>query len=544
MHSIHDTTSIQLRRFLRVIPLLLLATGALALGAAPAASESPTSPDVVRVTADAYTNPGAEHAIEVAPPAVAAQRAGLQATPPLRVTGASPYAASCGTTPDPDTEVEFSLAADRARPERLVGAWIQRAARAPAVAYSRDGGATWNVVVPPGLAACTGSDYLRSTDPWLGVGPDGVAYLVTLPAMSPAIQVSRSNDTGATWSFPVFVERRTEANRPDDKPTLAADPYRAGSVYVSWSRLRVESTPTCPTVFSSVEFSRSRDGARTWSAANTIDTPPAGWTDVIAQVLVPSPGQLLVVFSRRQVADNTGSPLPGGRVEFYATRSDDGGDSWSAPVLIGEGRNLSLADPETSTPIRSGLTPVFNAAAGTDGRAYVAWTDVLSEGASQLTIVGTRDGGRSWSPPHRLAKPSDRPMNPDVAVADNGSVALRFYDLREDEAGDEALSTRSWLRVSRNGHGFGREIPLGGVFDLRTAPVATGFTPGRFLGEYQGLVGVQEGFAVLFAQAQPQAQIGATDGFFSRVALSPTGPPRRPARQPWIQRGGPPLRAR
>jgi hypothetical protein len=117
-------------------------------------------------------------------------------------------------------------------------------------------------------------------------------------------------------------------------------------------------------------------------------------------------------------------------------------------------------------------------------------------------------------------------MNPDVAVADNGWVAVRFYDLREDELGDVALSTRSWLRVSRNGHGFGREVPLGGVFDLRAAPVATGFTPGRFLGEYQGLVGVQGGFAVLFAQAQPEAQIGATDGFFSGVELPPHGPPK------------------
>jgi Ca2+-binding RTX toxin-like protein len=95
---------------------------------------------------------------------------------------------------------------------------------------------------------------------------------------------------------------------------------------------------------------------------------------------------------------------------------------------------------------------------------------------------------------------------------------VRFYDLREDQAGDQALSTRSWLRVSPNGKEFGREIALAGAFDLRTAPVATGLTPGRFLGEYQGLVGVQEGFAVLFAQARPAAQIGPTDGFFSRAA--------------------------
>jgi hypothetical protein len=83
---------------------------------------------------------GASDAHAKVAPAGAAERAGLQAGPPIRVTGASPYPASCGATTYPDTEVEFSLTADRDRPERLVGTWIQHAPRAPAVAYSRDGG--------------------------------------------------------------------------------------------------------------------------------------------------------------------------------------------------------------------------------------------------------------------------------------------------------------------------------------------------------------------------------------------------------------------
>jgi hypothetical protein len=111
-------------------------------------------------------------------------------------------------------------------------------------------------------------------------------------------------------------------------------------------------------------------------------------------------------------------------------------------------------------------------------------------------------------------------MNPDLAVAGNRAVALRFYDLRADRAGDQPLSTRSWLRVSRDGRRAWRERRLGGVFDLRTAPVAAGTNPGRFLGEYQGLVGLPSGFATLFAQAQPRARVGPTDGFFRRIRFS------------------------
>jgi hypothetical protein len=40
-------------------------------------------------------------------------------------------------------------------------------------------------------------------------------------------------------------------------------------------------------------------------------------------------------------------------------------------------------------------------------------------------------------------------------------------------------------------------------------------------------VGVQGGFAVLFAAPQPEAQIGATDGFFTRVVLSSRRAPEK-----------------
>jgi hypothetical protein len=453
----------------------------------------------------------------------AAARAADHGGPIVRVTGATPYPEECGTSPYPDSEVEFSLAVDSSHPRRLVGSWIQDAPRAPAVAYSRDGGREWRVALPPKLAACTGSEYVRSTDPWLSVAPEGVSYLVTLPispsGTAPAIQVSRSGDTGRTWSDPVFVERRTEASEPDDKPTIAADPFASGKVYVTWSRRRVQSTSESTSVFNQIDFSRSTNGGRAWSQATTVDTPPSGWTDALAQILVPRRGQLLCVFSRRELADDQLFPLVGGHVRFYATRSKDRGRTWSRPVLIGRGENRSLQDTETATPIRSGATHVFGASSGTDGRVYFAWTQVGSDDQSRILLARSDDAGRSWSNARRVSGGAVRPMNPDLAVADNGMVALRFYDLREDQPGDEPLSTRSWIRLSKNGKRFGGERPLGGIFDLRAAPVASGLTPGRFLGEYQGLVGLPTGFAALFAQAEPEAQVGSTDGFFKRVGF-------------------------
>lgn len=459
--------------------------------------------------------------------AAAVVPSGLRVSPAKRVSGSSPYPASCPSDPKFGVAgVEFSLAADPARPRRLVGAWIQSPPRSVTVGSSSDGGRGWRLVVPPRLATCTGGAYLRSVDPWLSVGPDGVAYLSTLPVTGggegvAAVQVSRSADGGRTWSGPAFVDRRTDAVQTDDKPTVAADPFRARAAYVNWERLHIQRTAAATFLPFWVDFSRTRDGGRSWSPPTTIDRPPVGWTDDVSQVLVPGRGVLLCVFSRVELASNHVFPLPGGRVLLLAKRSLDGGHSWSRSVQIGTGRNFFLTDAERSTPIRSAETVLVTAATGPGARVYATWADVGGRNTSRILLSASRDAGRTWSRPRSASRGARRPMLPTVAVAPNGALALTFYDLRPARPGGAALPTRAWIRYSRDAGRQWQERPLGGVFDLRTAPVATGFTPGRFLGDYEGLVPLPNGFGALFAQARPQARVGSTDGFFAR--LTPAG---------------------
>jgi hypothetical protein len=227
--------------------------------------------------------------------------------------------------------------------------------------------------------------------------------------------------------------------------------------------------------------------------------------------------------SRVESTANHLTALPGGRVRFYATRSRDRGRRWAQPTLIGRGLDLALQDAELSTPIRSGTTQFLSAATGPNGRVGVAWSAVSAPETSRIMLAMSDDAGRTWSRPRSISTGADRPLNPDLAIAGNGAVAVRFFDLRADRAGDQALSTQSWLRASPDGRHAWQERRIGGVFDLRTAPVVPSGTPGRFLGEYQGLVGQAGGLAALFAQAQPQARTGPTDGFFTRVRLAGAG---------------------
>jgi hypothetical protein len=116
---------------------------------------------------------------------------------------------------------------------------------------------------------------------------------------------------------------------------------------------------------------------------------------------------------------------------------------------------------------------------------------------------------------------TSRGFIPDLAVAREGTVAVRFYDLRNDRPGDPALTADSWLRYSFDRGRHWGEKRLGGSFDLRNAPLVNGrpLATGLFIGDYEGLVAMPGGFATVFARAHPTTSRGATDLFFARVKV-------------------------
>ncbi len=104
-------------------------------------------------------------------------------------------------------------------------------------------------------------------------------------------------------------------------------------------------------------------------------------------------------------------------------------------------------------------------------------------------------------------------------MTSDGTVGVRFYDLRRDRPGDATLTTDSWFRHS---HDRGPPLARGAarsLFDLRTATAAGGVNSGLFLGDYQAVVALPDGFATVFARARPAARQGPSDIFFTRIKL-------------------------
>jgi hypothetical protein len=294
----------------------------------------------------------------------------------------------------------------------------------------------------------------------------GIANLTHLPGPTgpgpePMQVVSRSGDGGLSWSLPATVQFAPGVY--SDKSAATADPLRRGRAYEVWT---LRTGPEDDT--GSAWFSRSVDGGRTWSPQRLVYDPgkehvapfcvaiavlphrvlldvmtvfddTTGTSDVMAARSVDGgrtwsrPALIAHTSGNSAVDPDTGTVALGTPADAtvtvgpdgvptvawndiasprssrtLASRSSDGGRSWSRPVAVarvpGQAFQASVA------------------AAG-DGTLGVIWYDDRRDpGGSaawefDVWFAFSRDGGRSWRRSH-LAGPFD--MNRAQALEGSG----------------------------------------------------------------------------------------------------------------------------
>jgi hypothetical protein len=418
-----------------------------------------------------------------------------------------------------DAEVEPSIAVDPRAPRRIVVAWIQDDGRSNLVMASRDGGRTWTRVFVPGLTDCTGGTVSAAADPWLSFGRDGklllssgIANLPHLPGPTfgpePRQVVSRSGDGGLSWSLPATVQ--FEPGVYSDKSAVTADPLRRGRAYDVWT---VRSGPEEDT--GSAWFSRSSDGGRTWSPHRLVYDPGKQDVAPFGNVIAVLPHRVLLdVMTVIDDASNTADVMAarsvdGGRTwsrpaliahtsynpaidedtgteatgtpgdasvtvgprgvpavawtdpasphssRVLASRSRDGGRSWSRPVAVSRVRGQAIQ---------------ASVAAAGDGTLGVTWYDDRRDpGGSaawefDVWFAFSRDGGRSWRRRH-LAGPFD--MNRAQAIEGAGRRIGDYQSLAGLPHGFAAAFTQAPPRAKI------------GASDVFFAHVRTGRRPRR-----------------------------------------------------------------
>jgi hypothetical protein len=427
-----------------------------------------------------------------------------QLDPQVRLTGLSPFAPGCDAAAPAgtlwlNTEVEPHVAINPANPNHLVAAWQQDrwmggAARGVRAAASFDGGRTWTPSSATfsrctGGTAANGGDYERASDPWVAIGLDGTAYLIVITVSGQsqtvnglgAVMVARSADGGVTWETPVTLIRDV-GNPFNDKESMTADPTDARYAYAVWNRLE---PPLGPTL-----FARTTDAGRTWEAPRVIFDPGPNRQTLNNQVVVLPDGTLVCAFTLFILSSNSvvGTAL-------QVMRSTDKGLTWSAPIQVSVTFSRGASDPQSGARLRDGSN-LGSIAAGRNGQLAIAWQDARFSSGQRDGIALSRsfDGGLTWTTPAQVNRvPEVQAFLPTVAIRDDGTIGISYFDLRNNGA-EAALLTDYWLAQSSDGTTW-REAQIAPTFDYKIAPNANGL----FLGDYMGLVSRAGVFVPVYA---------------------------------------------
>ncbi|MCI0415515.1 glycoside hydrolase [bacterium] len=175
---------------------------------------------------------------------------------------------------------EFSIAINRKDPLNLIiGANDYRLYNPVSNRYdgsggyfrSTDGGLTWTTGLLPGLVQANTENpgpYQTAGDPAIASGPNNIFWYSNIAFNrtddANSVAVSRSTDGGETWKTTYVVQTSSIEGEAlfNDKPWIAAHPKKGKIAYVTWTEFRQAS--------STVVYSRTSDGGRTWSSPRAI----------------------------------------------------------------------------------------------------------------------------------------------------------------------------------------------------------------------------------------------------------------------------------
>lgn len=316
---------------------------------------------------------------------------------------------------------------------------------------SFDGGLTWPQQGHiPGYEGWTdNTDPVGAFDPWgnfyavvlpymFSYLPTGEHYFLSpnvnpsLPRMGMGIAVRpRGAATATAWNFThrgqLDLIARTPFNGASsfDKQWLTIDTSRRsryfGRVYVSWA---ISTTNGGLRIFVSYADAR-RNGTHTnWSRPRLVMRQTRGVADNGSLPRVTPDGRVWLA-----TASSRGSAFGAGFTMSF-TSSRNGGQTWAPRRVIVR----HDAGGYRNTTFRAAFGETFAVGPRKIGRfypLYAAYEHATANGAT-LFIRASFDGGLHWRRPLQVNDNADEgeALQPNLAVAPNGTVAVAFYDRR------------------------------------------------------------------------------------------------------------------
>jgi hypothetical protein len=258
-----------------------------------------------------------------------------------------------------------------------------------------------------------------------GLPPEAVAM-----AVHPAVQLA-GKSPAANWitthnGAPDYLMTAPNASTNDpDKQWMAIDTNPAsphyGRIYAMWT-LFVKN----PSVIYESHADARADGTHTdWSAPQILPTVTGKRWDTYMLPHVTPDGTVWTTTTNNPIKQNFAI------ANISLVKSSDGGVTWQGPFPVVQG-----VRPPTyqNTTFREGIVNTFATGPSQVNGAYplyAAYEDGAT-GLSNVYLMASYDGGAHWSSPILVNDnpPGTEALQPNLAVAPNGTVAVAFYDRR------------------------------------------------------------------------------------------------------------------
>jgi hypothetical protein len=447
--------------------------------------------------------------------------------------GAFTIGAPVNVTHDTLSQNETPLAVNPANPQMLLSGsndWNYNDGCGMYV--SVNGGSSWTGALPegylPGITKYTNDPNVAGTgaydaggDPVVAFSPDGkTAYFVCqafnfTPPYQIQLLLNRGTvkKNGITWQTtgltPVSTwngNGKTKGGNGQfpDHESIHVD--ASGRIYVTWAQFNGQGT------HSPVLVATSRDGGQSFSTP--VKVTVANIRNNQDQRIVTAPnGDAYLTF------DNG---VQGGKgTVFYASKSTDGGMTWSTPVLF-----ATLVNPVCLFPtycfniwggqFRAGGTYPVPAYDAVRNRLVVAYADIVGPYGQMYVSSASANDLTRWTAPRAIAPaPADQFMG-EFGIAPNGRYDASFYDRRYT---NNVLVDFTYATSADGGATWTNARVSRSSFDPSTWGVpsssALGYRP--FIGDYNGLVSRNDWAGLTWTGVAPPQPFNL-EIYFAKVA--------------------------
>ncbi|MBD3233672.1 MAG: T9SS type A sorting domain-containing protein [candidate division Zixibacteria bacterium] len=304
------------------------------------------------------------------------------------------------------------------------------------------------------------SDYNYCQGSVPAVGPDGEVYVTWLAYSSPyTIRLVKSTNGGVSFGSEIIVAEITGLPSPlpptdfrvNSFPSIAVD-HSGGStngyIHIVWGDYRNGDAD--------VYYSKSTDGGSNWSTAVRINDGSIGDdNDQFFPWVSCDPDGYVHVFFYDRRDDPSNIDFHG-----YYTRSEDGGDTWTA------NERVTTAPSDPYTDFSGGFIGDYNGITAVGHRAHPLWTDTRNGG--QDIFTAQVDWGTVPSVSIGVT-----PENTPIEIPPDGGSFTYTGILGNNY--DSPVTVDVWLMIDVPGYGYYgpvrrfNNIPVNG-FEILTAP--------------------------------------------------------------------------